>query len=167
MKLAAPVSILALALISAPAQSPPSSLDASASDSLSFGQRVFETSCASCHSVDPPPNLAPPMRMVLKHYLEAEIEDPWGAIKAWVTAPDSARSALPAHAIERFGLMPPLPWPESHLDSLIVYLQQVAAEPMPQHGGHGPGMRHGDGQGMQHGTPPDSTRGTMRHHKNS
>lgn len=117
------------------------------------GELVFKTVCATCHSLDPPPDKAPPMKMVLRHYLQADLEDPWQAVRDWVVAPDSARSALPAHAIERFGLMPPLVMEEADMDALIEYLQgQVAGDSLGtmQHG-NGPGMQNGEGQGMRHG----------------
>lgn len=123
------------------------------------GELVFKTVCATCHSLDPPPDKAPPMKMVLRHYMEADLEDPWQAVRDWVVAPDSSRSALPAHAIERFGLMPPLVMGEADMDALIAYLQgQVAGDSLGtmqhrqgmQHG-NGPGMQNGEGQGMRHG----------------
>lgn len=90
------------------------------------------------------------MKMVLRHYLQADLEDPWQAVRDWVVAPDSSRSALPAHAIERFGLMPPLVMEEADMDALIAYLQgQVAGDSLGTMQ-HGQGMRHGNGQGMQH-----------------
>lgn len=117
------------------------------------GELVFKTVCATCHSLDPPPDKAPPMKMVLRHYMQADLEDPWQAVRDWVVAPDSARSALPAHAVERFGLMPPLVMEDADMDALIEYLQgQVATDSLgTMQMGNGQGMQHGNGQGMQHG----------------
>ena len=121
-------------------------------DSGTRGEEVFNTVCATCHSMDPPMKLAPPMRMVIKHYLDAELEDPWGSLRAWVAAPDSSRSVLPAHAIEKFGLMPPLVLPEEDLDALIDYLKvQAEVEPAGQGMGMGNGMKNGMGNGNGNG----------------
>ncbi|HET9064196.1 MAG TPA: hypothetical protein VFN22_00045 [Gemmatimonadales bacterium] len=75
------------------------------------GKLVFATTCAACHSLMPPMTLAPPMVMVARHYREKFTSDSAGigAIARFVIDPDSSRSALPAHAIERFGLMPKQP----------------------------------------------------------
>lgn len=75
------------------------------------GQQVFETTCIMCHSLTPPMKMAPPMAMISKHYRDKFTSDTAGvaAIARWVLGPDSTRSALPAHAIERFGLMPKQP----------------------------------------------------------
>ncbi|NNE68760.1 MAG: cytochrome c [Rhodothermales bacterium] len=120
-------------------------------DPVAEGEVVFKTVCATCHSLDPPPNLAPPMRMVIKHYLEAELEDPWQSMRDWVGSPDAARSALPAHAIERFGVMPPLLLEEADLDALMMYLKTQADSVKTMNHEMGQGMQHGNGQGMQHG----------------
>lgn len=75
------------------------------------GKQIFETTCSACHSLMPPMKLAPPMAMISKHYRDKFTSDTTGipAMARYVLEPDSARSALPAHAIERFGLMPKQP----------------------------------------------------------
>ena len=73
-----------------------------------LGKVTFETTCSACHTLEPPEKLAPPMRMIAMHYRQAFESDSAGiaALTRWVLEPDSSRSALPAHAIEKFGLMP-------------------------------------------------------------
>lgn len=75
---------------------------------VTAGQETFETTCVACHTLMPPMKLAPPMVMISRHYREKFTADSTGiaAIAGFVLEPDSLRSALPAHAIERFGLMP-------------------------------------------------------------
>ena len=72
------------------------------------GKATFEATCVACHTLEPPVKLAPPMMMIARHYRQRFTTDSAGiaALTAWVLAPDSSRSALPAHAIARFGLMP-------------------------------------------------------------
>ncbi len=88
------------------------------------GEEVFNTVCVSCHTFHPPPTLAPPMGMVVQHYRDALTDEDLvvDAIKGWLRAPRRERSHMPAHAIERFGLMPPLPLPEADLTAVAEYV---------------------------------------------
>jgi len=72
------------------------------------GAQVFQMVCSMCHSVNPPPKAAPPMSHATGFYLQQHQtrEAAAAAIVAYLKQPDSTRSALPAHAIARFGLMP-------------------------------------------------------------
>jgi len=72
------------------------------------GAPVFQMVCSMCHTVNPPPNAAPPMSHATSFYLQQHetVEAAAAAIVAYLKQPDSTRSALPAHAITRFGLMP-------------------------------------------------------------
>jgi hypothetical protein len=65
--------------------------------------------------------------MVLQHYFSEHQTDDGvtSAMQSWLAEPDSAKSSLPPHAIERFGLMPPLQLPESDVDAVIAYLLAV------------------------------------------
>jgi len=69
--------------------------------------------CGSDHAnksgSDRPKRLAPPMPMVKKHYQRTypEREEFVEKVAAWIAAPN-ADAALLHHAVERFGLMPPL-----------------------------------------------------------
>jgi len=138
-------------------------------DSFERGKHWFDAVCSACHSVSPPPNLAPPMVMVAGHYLdEYDTRDAAEtAVAAWITSPDPERSALPQHAIERFGLMPPQPLPREDAEAVAYYVFELleqqetdASAPslgMEEVGGEsemGPGMR-GMGPGMR-GMEPGS-----------
>ena len=72
------------------------------------GAEVFQMVCSMCHTVNPPPKAAPPMSHATGFYLRQHetVEAAATAIVAYLKQPDSTRSALPAHAITRFGLMP-------------------------------------------------------------
>ncbi len=102
---------------------------------LEEGKRLFESICTQCHTMDPPPNLAPPMTHVARHLREAfETEEAALAhMRSYIPDPSADRSILPAMAQERFGLMPPLPLPVELLDAIgryVWYLGGVEA------GGH-------------------------------
>ncbi|MBX3174047.1 MAG: c-type cytochrome [Gemmatimonadaceae bacterium] len=88
------------------------------------GKATFEVLCASCHSVSPPAKTAPPMTHVIRHYRQAFATDSAGieAIVRWVQAPAAEHSKMPAHAIERFGLMPAFPLPEEQLRAVARYV---------------------------------------------
>jgi len=100
---------------------------------LAEGQRLFDAVCSQCHSLDAPPNLAPPMSHVARHLSQAfDTEEAFrGHIRSFVRSPDAERSVMPPHAIERFGLMPALPLPEPLLDQISAYvwwIHQVDSE---------------------------------------
>jgi cytochrome c len=72
------------------------------------GAQIFTLVCAMCHSVAPPAKAAPPMSHAVAYYLRKHGEAPKAvdALVAYLKEPAAERSAMPAHAIERFGLMP-------------------------------------------------------------
>jgi cytochrome c5 len=86
------------------------------------GAQVFDMVCAMCHSVLPPAKAAPPVSHASAYYLRKHVQmsAAVSAIVAYLKAPAADRSAMPAHAIERFGLMPP----QAHLTD--AQLQAVA-----------------------------------------
>lgn len=88
------------------------------------GRAVFAQVCAACHSVQPPPVKAPPMSHVARHYRDRFTTESASvaAIVAWVRAPSAERSVLPAHARERFGVMPPLALPDAQLHAVARYV---------------------------------------------
>lgn len=93
------------------------------------GEATFAVVCAACHTLNPPHSKAPPMTHVARHYRQAFKTESEGieAIVQWVMRPDTARSKMPAHAIERFGLMPAFPLPEAQLRSVAKYVWDLGA----------------------------------------
>lgn len=112
------------------------------------GKEIFENTCATCHTVQPPPNLAPPMAMIVRHYRMALADS--SAVKealvSWVESPDTSKSLLPAHAIERFGLMAPLALNPEEINAVVDYVMTLK----PEMGGRGM-MDGGIMGGMQSG----------------
>ena len=116
------------------------------------GRQVFELVCSGCHTLDPPPDSAPPMRHVARH-LRQELTafDAFAEhVRTYVPAPSAEASRLPPMAIERFGLMAPLPLTEDVLMDAAAYIWTLvdSAGPMGSDMGDGMGMRHRHGQGM-------------------
>lgn len=111
------------------------------------GKRTFDQVCSACHTMEPPPNLAPPIRMVSRHLRQAfpGEEEAVAHVLAYLPAPDSARAVMPAHAIERFGLMPPQPLPADVLEGVARYVWSLGEGMGEMGGGRGMGM----GMGMR------------------
>lgn len=111
------------------------------------GERVFNEVCATCHQLDPPASmasdrlLAPPMRMILRHYAMAfsTPDSIKSALTAWLAQPDVKRSVLPAHAVAKFGLMPSLTISETERSAVITYLLTL----LPSDGPDGPDGMNG------------------------
>ena len=105
---------------------------------LEAGRQVVRTVCLTCHTEQPPMKAAPPFAMIAIHYRGA-VPDSVAAvarIAAWVRAPARERSLMPAMAIERFGVMPPLVLPDSLLEAAAVYVLSLERRGMR---GMGPG----------------------------
>jgi mono/diheme cytochrome c family protein len=121
-------------------------------EQVARGQQVYELVCSGCHSLDPPPDSAPPMRHVSRHLrqelttFEAFAEH----VRTYVPAPSAEASRLPAMAIERFGVMAPLPLSEDVLDAAAAYIWTLvdSAGPMGNGMGGGMGMHHRHRGGM-------------------
>ena len=99
------------------------------------GKEVFERVCTTCHTTQPPPNLAPPMAMILRHYGmalgdSAAVRD---TLVSWIGSPDASRSMLPAHAVERFGVMAPVDLTPEEIDAVTDYIMTLDAD-MPRRG---------------------------------
>lgn len=132
------------------------------------GKQIFETVCAACHTVNPPPDSAPPMAHVVRHLrMELETQEAFAEhVRSYVSAPEADRSLLPPMAIERFGLMGALPLGDSILTDVAAYIWtladsarsgrgmgmgagQMGAAGM-RGGMEGSGMARGQGRGMMH-----------------
>lgn len=93
-------------------------------DHLQEGERIFREVCSQCHTMDPPPDLAPPMSHVARHLREA-FTDEDGAVehvKNYLPSPEAERSILPEMARERFGLMPAQPLSAELLEAVGRYI---------------------------------------------
>jgi cytochrome c len=103
-----------------------------------------------CHSVNPPAKAAPPISHAAAYYLRThgDTEMAVEAMVDFLKDPATERSVMPAHAIERFGLMPP----QGHLSD--ERLRAVARYVMTLAGaGHGHGDHDHGGHGG-HDHPP-------------
>lgn len=105
------------------ATTPPSGAEASAA-LLAQGKQVYERVCVGCHTMESPATLAPPLTHVAKHYRQAftERDSAVAHIVAFVRNPAADRSKMPAHAVERFGLMPAQPLADEQLRAVATYI---------------------------------------------
>jgi len=71
------------------------------------GKAVFDMVCAMCHSITPPAKLAPPISHAAGFYAQryTDADSAAAAMVAYLKEPDAETSLVPAHAIERYGLM--------------------------------------------------------------
>lgn len=122
-------------------------------DIVDPGKQLFGLVCAMCHSEQPPPLAAPPMAMVVRHYRQAlSTEDSVRtAMLEYVRKPSAEASLLPAHAIERFGLMPAQPQlTDEQLSQIIDYVLTLKPEMQGMQGMQGQGGMQGQ-QGQRQG----------------
>lgn len=106
---------------------------------LAQGKQLVTTVCAACHTEQPPAKLAPPLAHVSHRYrtqLKGDRDATLDRIVAWIKAPAKDRSLMPPMAIERFGLMAPLPLPDEQLHAAAAYLWSLSE------GERGMGMEH-------------------------
>ena len=100
------------------------------------GEKVFNLVCKTCHQLEPPASMeegkmiAPPMKMILSRYNAAftSTEELKSALNEWLIKPDTARSQMPAHAIEEHGLMPPLTITDAERNAVVIYLMTLVPE---------------------------------------
>lgn len=113
------------------------------------GREVFDAVCSQCHTLQPPPDSAPPMSHVAQEIrarvgtLDAFTEH----ILTYVPEPDPDRSLLPPQAIERFGLMQAWPLGEDMLRDVAGYVWTLA-DSAGMGGMSGMGMGGMGGMGM-------------------
>lgn len=122
---------------------------------LRKGKEIVSTICAACHTEQPPPKLAPPLAHVSQRYrmMVGDRETAIARITAWIKEPSKDRSLMPPMAIERFGVMAPLPLPDDQRLAAATYLWSLS-----EGKGGMPGMQGMKGMkgmpdmpGMQHG----------------
>lgn len=120
---------------------------------LAQGKQLVSTVCVACHTEQPPPKLAPPLAHVSRRYRmqhQGDRDKALERIVAWIKAPAKEKSLMPAMAIERFGLMAPLPLPDEQLRAAAAYVWSLSEAETGMPGMSG--MKGMQGmQGMQHG----------------
>jgi hypothetical protein len=122
-----------------PAATPvPHRLDRAAVDSL--GARTVRGTCLACHTMHGPATLAPPFAMIAARYRAATPSkaDAAARMVRYIRQPMADSSLLPPMAIERFGLMPALPLPDSVLFAAATFVLDAA----PAGAADAAGMRH-------------------------
>ncbi|MGE0485116.1 MAG: DUF3365 domain-containing protein [Gammaproteobacteria bacterium] len=125
---------------------------------------LYAAHCGSCHLATTAPRVAPPAHAVQRRYRRAYPERAAfvDAVAAWIAAPTSER-ALMGHAVERFGVMPPLALEMDERRRIADYLYEAELSPAGHDGadhgrgcggadggagaGRGPGGGHGHGAG--------------------
>ena len=102
---------------------------------FSATKTYLKNNCISCHSetAGESERLAPPFYAIRKHYLnEYESEEQFvSAMSDFLKHPQKDH-ALMQGAVEKFGLMPPLSYPEGKLEEIATYLYHKE-QPKPKH----------------------------------
>ncbi len=123
-------------------------------------KQLIESTCVSCHSATASEDsrLAPPLEAVKRRYLRSypNIEDFTTEMAAFVAQP-SEEKALMYGAVNRFDIMPPIPFPEEDLIAIATYMYQFELERpdwfeehyQEMHGSKGRQQGKGNGRGMK------------------
>ncbi len=127
------------------------------------GKKIMETKCYACHDATTPEEsrLAPPMAAVKMRYLMG-VSDKNEFIDDfldWADKPTLEKSKMPG-AVQRFGVMPYLPYPKEDIKLIADYLYENDIDQpewfeehyQKNHGrgqGMGRGMGNGNGMGRQ------------------
>lgn len=128
-------------------------------------KQLVETTCVSCHSATASEEnrLAPPLEAVKRRYLRAypQLDDFTTNIADFVAHPTEEK-VLMFGAVNRFDVMPPIPFPEEDLKAIATYMYQFELERpdwfeehyQEMHGANGNrnGRGNGRGNGMRRGT---------------
>lgn len=90
------------------------------------GKLLWEQRCSPCHSLEPPPKAAPPVRGIVMHYRpkHSDRESFAVAVSDFVHNTVTAEALLP-QAKQRFGMMPPLPFDKEELKSIARWMWDV------------------------------------------
>lgn len=122
-------------------------------DQASRGQKVFESSCAACHSLVPPPTkLAPPILGIASHYRDAypDEKEAVAHIVDFVKHPSKEKSLILNTSGQRWDLMAPMPLPDADLNAVARWMMESKMSVVPAGRGQGGGM----GRGMNGGPGP-------------
>ncbi|TLU84327.1 MAG: cytochrome c [Chlorobium sp.] len=87
------------------------------------GQTIFNKNCSACHSVNPPPKLAPPITpLASRYHLSFKTKkDGVNHLAAYLKLPKKEDSIDP-QAITRFGLMPPVALSAAELNVVAAWV---------------------------------------------
>ncbi|NND72295.1 MAG: c-type cytochrome [Rhodothermales bacterium] len=134
------------------------------------GEAVYDQVCSTCHSVAKPADMstrpiAPPLQMISMHYFNNLDSDDAvrTAMTEWLIKPDSARSQLPAKAIEHHGLMPEQALSEEDRAAVVEFVMSLnAGDTCNMMGGDMSGMKGGMKEGMGNGRMKEGMKGGMK-----
>ncbi|MCU0627333.1 MAG: cytochrome c [Gemmatimonadaceae bacterium] len=119
--------MLAPVLVLAMAATAPLAAQSTRADSVARGRTIFQSLCRQCHSVTPPAQGAPPMAAIARRYVRVtgSRDSAESRIAAWLSAPDSSRSLLPAPERRRYGVMPHQPLADAGRFAVAAYVVQL------------------------------------------
>ena len=105
------------------------------------GSAIFAKNCSVCHSVNPPPKLAPPIiPLASRYHIRFQTkEDGVKHIIAFVKSPEK-KNAVDPQAVARFGLMAPIPLSDAELRAVAGWVWDQYNPAM--------GRGYGGGQGQ-------------------
>lgn len=108
------------------------------------GKALFETNCSVCHSVMPPPKLAPPIVPVASRYRQAFATKSKGVahMVSFMKSPSKEKMVADPQAMARFGLMPAVQMNDAELNAVAGWVWDQGSA-----GGWGPGSGGGRGPG--------------------
>lgn len=133
----------------------------SAADSalIARGKEIVTTLCVACHVEQSPHKLAPPLSHVSNRYRMQLVhrDSALARITAWIKEPARERALMPTQAIERFGVMAPLPIPEDQRRAAAAYVWSLSEGTAGMQGMQG--MQ--GGQGMKGSMRGSGTRDTL------
>lgn len=125
------------------------------------GKKIIETKCYICHDATTPEanRLAPPMAAVkMRYQMGGTTKNEFiNDFVEWSRKPSREKSKMPG-AVQRFGVMPYLPYPEEEIKQIADYLYdneidqpEWFEEHYQMNHGNGQGQGMGRGQGMGNG----------------
>lgn len=100
----------------------------SAEMQFAAGRVVYDDVCSACHSLQPPHLEAPPITHIARR-IRSELDtrpEFMAHVTRHVANPSEEESLLPAHAIEKFGLMPGQNLSEEQLTNVAAWLWVMA-----------------------------------------
>lgn len=96
----------------------------SASAATINGKAVFDSNCAMCHSIQPPPKSAPPLMAISSRYHQqfASRQHAVRYMVEYMKSPSKAKMVTDPLAIEHFGLMPDIRLGDGELNAVAGWI---------------------------------------------